>query len=158
MERLEIPGSTATPEDLASALRTNSRVLQEGLDRVGYNLLKVITTRTLTTMAALTKTMLDDLQCSVRTSGGLIVVYADVYVTINNETQGAYVTLRVDDEEQKTSGIGTNAGLSATVPLMWMKEMPAGQHTFKLWGQATNATYGSASADSVLYVLELMRG
>jgi hypothetical protein len=158
MERLEIPGSTATPEDLAAALRTNSRVLQEGLDRVGFNLLKAITTRTLTSMAASTKTVLDDLQCSVRTSGGLIVVYADVYIAVNNETQGAYLTLRVDDEEVKTSGLGTDAGLGATVPLMWMKEMPAGQHTFKLWGQATNATYGNANADSVLYVLELMRG
>lgn len=158
MERLDLPSVSQPVEDLAASSLVNAKLIQQGIDRLGVNLLKAVTSRAAVGMAALTKTALPDFQASVRTSGGLIVVYAASYVTMNNETQGAYLTLRVDDLEVMTTGLGTNAGLSATVPLLWVGELPAGQHTFKLFGQATNATYGLASADSTMYVIELMRG
>lgn len=158
MERLDIPGKVTTLEELTNVVRTNAKLSQQGVDKLGANLLRAIVGRSIVSMAALTKTVLAEYQASVRTSGGLILVYATSPVTVNNETQGAYMTLRVDDAEVMTTGIGTTAGLGANVCLTWFGDLPAGQHTFKLFGQATNATYGSATADGALYVVELLKG
>lgn len=159
MERLEVPSSAAETESAIKALVANTKTLQAGLDRVTVNILRAISTTTAQALSgATTVTKHPDLQCSVRTSGGTVLVYGAAYFTAAAETQGMYLKLLVDEADEQTAGHGTTAGLGTTLSVLWFKELPAGQHTFKLAGQATNATMGLAAAPSVLYVVELMRG
>ena len=159
MERLDLPSVAQPVEDLAATSLVNAKMIQQGIDRLGVNLLVATKSREAITVGT-TYIKLPAFQSSVRTSGGLIAVLANVAAAGVSSTHGSYLQLLVDDVEVDVAVMGMLNDLRLMLPLVWVGVLPAGQHTFKLYGRSNADTtiFGTTDADNTMYVVELMRG
>ena len=160
MDRLDIPSTQASPQDLATIQTTNAKLVQQGLDKLGANLLLNKVSRVAQAVSSTTYVKLTEWQAQVVTSGGLIAIWWESYLKYDG-AGNLNIQLLIDDLPVKTvAGLGLTGNSVVQSPLTWVGQLNAGSHTIKFQAlvNAGTQTVGNASSDSTLYVVELLKG
>ena len=160
MDRLSIPSSQADQQGLLKAVLENTKATQQGVDKLGVNLLASIhsiTSQAVTAVVA-SPVKLTDFQSSVVTSGGVIHYSATINAQINNIN--GYVQLLVDDAVVMVKSLVSTASVASEIPFNWFGELNKGQHTFKLYAYVSGGTMtiNSSVETSDAFIVEFLKG
>ncbi len=158
MERLDIVSPDASPEDVKAALLGMAKVMQQGVDKLGVNLLRTIQSSVVQTVSTTAYAKMNDFQSSVKTSGGLIVYFASLGIEIVNQT--ALVKLEVDGDAKLIRAFGNSGTGQGQLIVMWFGLLNAGDHLFKLYGRVNGGSWSlnTVGQNSDAYIVELLKG
>ncbi len=99
MDRLSIPSSQADQQALLKSVLENTKITQQGVDKLGVNLLQGVKSRVAQTVSSTTYVKLTEFQAAFVTSGGLILIVFSPIVAYNALTLS--VQIQVDDASVK---------------------------------------------------------
>ena len=158
MERLDIPSTQSSPEDALRVQTTNAKLIQQGLDKLGINVLKSQVNRVVQNVSSTSYVQLTNYQFSVTASGGTIIVLFNPVLAYNVLTLS--IRCDIDGLPVREMLFVSQDNHSATPTMTIVQNLNAGQHTIKFYGKVDGSTavIGHASYDSAVYVLEIMKG
>lgn len=160
MDRLNVVAPNATLEELTKAMVQNTKLTQQGTDKLGVNLLAAIhsTTSQAVTAVVAAPTKLTDFQSSVPTSGGLIHYSATINAQVNNIN--GYIQLLVDDAVVMVKSLVSTASVAGEIPFNWFGNLNKGQHTFKMYAYVSGGTMtiNSSVESSDAFIVEFLKG